>query len=379
MRRQQSQRKGSIVVLSAFLIVVLVGLLAFALDVGYIYVARNQLQRSADAAAMAGAWELLDVNAVSGTFSDGLAMNARSKAEQFAAFNGVLAVHPELAQEDVSVGHIPNPLVPGWTMQTGPSSMLNAVRADVRRDNAQNGKVPLFFARILGQNTISLKASATAAIIVNIGGFRALGEEGETTLGILPFALDEVTWNDMLAGGGSDDWSWNVAEKTLHAGSDGVREVNLFPQGTGSPGNRGTVDIGSSNNSTADIARQIIDGVSKEDLEYHDGKLEFDDCGKLALNGDTGISAGVKDELESIKGQPRIIPIFRTVVGPGNNATYTIVAFVGVRIVDVKLTGKMNQKRVIIQPANVVTRGAIPSTSETRSSYFVYSPVWLVE
>ena len=42
--------------------------------------------------------------------------------------------------------------------------------------------------------------------------------------------------------------------------------------------------------------------------------------GKLYLNGDTGISAGVKDELASIKGQPRIIPIFSTVSGNGNNA-----------------------------------------------------------
>jgi hypothetical protein len=86
----------------------------------------------------------------------------------------------------------------------------------------------------------------------------------------------------------------------------------------------------------------------------------------------------VKDELDSIKGQPRIIPIFRSVVGPGNNATYTIVAFVGVRIMEVKLTGKMNQKRVVIQPANMVVRGAIPASQETQSSYFVYSPVWLV-
>ncbi len=95
----------------------------------------------------------------------------------------------------------------------------------------------------------------------------------------------------------------------------------MFPQGTGSPGNRGTVDIGSSNNSTADIARQIVHGISPSDFAQLGGKLEFDDSGKLYLNGDTGISAGVKDELASIMGQPRIIPIFSTVSGNGNNAT----------------------------------------------------------
>ena len=79
------------------------------------------------------------------------------------------------------------------------------------------------------------------------------------------------------------------------------------------------------------------------------------------MNGDTGISAGVKDELESIKGKPRIVPIFSQVTGPGNNAMYTIIHFAGVRIMEVKLTGKQSGKRVMAQPANVIARGGIPS------------------
>src|SRR5690606_35625254 len=160
-------------------------------------------------------------------------------------------------------------------------------------------------------------------------------------------------------------------------GGGGSLEVNLYPRATGSPGNRGTVDIGLSNNSTRDIARQIVHGISHSDLAHHGGKLELDENGELELNGDTGISAGVKDELASIMGQPRIIPIFSKVVGPGNNAQYTIVQFVGVRIMEVRLTGSMSGKKVIVQPAKVVARGGIPRTDE-QSSYFVYTPVWLV-
>jgi hypothetical protein len=137
------------------------------------------------------------------------------------------------------------------------------------------------------------------------------------------------------------------------------------------------VDIGSSNNSTADIARQIVYGISSADLGHHGGKLEFDENGELELNGDTGISAGVKDELASIKGKPRLIPIFSTVVGPGNNAQYTIVHWAGIRIMDVKLTGAMSQKRVIVQPCPMVVQGALPSSGETSS--YVYSPVVLVK
>jgi hypothetical protein len=160
-------------------------------------------------------------------------------------------------------------------------------------------------------------------------------------------------------------------------GGDGIKEVNLFPQGTGSSGNRGTVDIGSSNNSTSDIARQIVDGITPADLAHHGGELTFDDDGELHLNGDTGISAGVKDQLTSIIGKPRIIPIFNQVVGPGNNADYTIVKFVGVRVMGVKLTGSMSSKHVTIQPCNVIAKGGKYQPGATGSQY-IYSPVWLV-
>ncbi len=106
-------------------------------------------------------------------------------------------------------------------------------------------------------------------------------------------------------------------------------------------------------------------------------QLEFDANGELFLNGDTGISAGVKDEMTSIIGQPRIIPIFEQVAGNGNNAEYTIVKWQGIRIVGVKLTGSMSQKHVTIQVAPVLSRGVVPSTTTGTSSY-VYSPVVLV-
>ena len=200
----------------------------------------------------------------------------------------------------------------------------------------------------------------------------------ESNLDILPYALDVTTWQNLCNNSGSNSYRWNPESKTVSVGADDFVEVNLFPQGTGSPGNRGTVDIGSSNNSTADIAQQILYGISPADLAYHGGKLEFDSNGKLYLNGDTGISAGVKDELASIIGKPRIIPIFSSVSGNGNNAMYTIVKWQGIRIMAVKLTGSMSQKHVTIQVAPIVTHGVIPATASGTSEY-VYSPVVLIK
>ena len=374
--RNHRRRRGNILALTALLMTALVGFLAFAIDLGYLYAVRVELQRAADSSAIAAAWELIDKDGQVGTqTTTGLASTASSKASQFAALNHVGSVAPTLGSGDVTVGYMSNPTSPGEAFAGTPSGLLpNAVQVRVQRSTAQNGQVPLFFARVLGVDQAALEAQATAAYVSTFSGFRAPADG--SNLNILPFALDEDTWNNLTTAG-TDSWTYNPTLQAVTAGGDGVNEVNLYPQGTGSPGNRGTVDIGSSNNSTADIARQILHGVSAADLAYLGGCLEFNSSGVLHLNGDTGISAGVKDELASIIGKPRLIPIFRSVVGPGNNADYTIVKFVGIRILDVKLTGSMSSKHVTIQPCNVIAKGGIYKEGAMTSQY-VFSPVWLV-
>jgi Flp pilus assembly protein TadG len=54
------RRRGNIVVLSAFLLVVMVALVAFAVDVGLMSMTRTEMQRATDSAALAGAGELIN-------------------------------------------------------------------------------------------------------------------------------------------------------------------------------------------------------------------------------------------------------------------------------------------------------------------------------
>ncbi len=80
------------------------------------------------------------------------------------------------------------------------------------------------------------------------------------------------------------------------------------------------------------------------------GVIQLDPVtGTLILDGNPGLSAGIKDDLEAIKGNPVTIPIYRDSGGNGNNAWYEIVRFASVRIVKVQLTG--GNKHVIVQPA----------------------------
>ncbi len=384
-RRQPAARRGAITVLAAIFSIVVLGMVAMSVDIGYILSMKEEMQRTADSAALAACWDYGKNLAERNDDSTSL-QSARATALLFAVNNQVGNEGPtldansaNLASGDLVFGYVDDLYNPNATFDTNSTQLFNAVKVRIRRDSQLNGEVPSFFARIFGHNGQPMYANATAAIVRDVSGFQT--PNGGGTIDLLPFALDLDTWNDWMAESGAgvtDDWTWDAADQVVRSGSDGWFEVNLYPQGTGSPGNRGTVDIGSSNNSTADISRQILYGISADDLAYHGGTLEFDHCGELELNGDTGISAGVKDELVAIKGQPRTIPIFSQVNGPGNNAMYTIVKWMGIRIVDVKLTGPMNKKHVTIQAAPVVGPGVIPSTTVGTSSY-VYSPVVLLQ
>lgn len=373
--QNHKRRAGNVLVLTALMMTLMFAFLAFAVDLGYLTVARTELQRSADAASIAATWDLLNEDALRQEVDPtALVYAARATASQYANANTIINAGPALAQSDVTIGYMANPACRTSSIDTSGLYPPNAVEVRIRRTAEQNGVIPFFFARLMGFTGQAAESKATAAFVSGFSGFQASSSGQNCNL--LPFALDLDTWTDLLAGVGTDNWRWDEGSKTVVAGTDDILECNLYPQGTGSPGNRGTVDIGSANNSTCDLSRQIVHGISPQDLEYMGGKIEFNSCGKLYLNGDTGISAGVKDELASIRGQTRIIPIFESVTGNGNNAQYTIVRFVGVRILDVKLTGSMSSKRLIIQPAIVKAIGGIPSAAAR--SDFVHTPVWLV-
>lgn len=360
---------------------VLVSMLAFAIDIGYIAVSKADARRTADAAALAACWKVYD-GAVSNVNPALLENEVLNAASSIALSNPVCNSGPLLSRQeqnaDFELGYMAS-LSGNDPIVSDNSKPYRAVRVRIQKTEGLNGQVPLYFARIFGQTGRNLSVESTAAMATKIKGFSVPSGGSSNTLDLLPFALDQSTWDAMLAGGGADQYRFDALQNKVLSGSDGIREVNLYPQGTGSPGNRGTVDIGGANNSTSDIARQIVHGISEDDLIDLGKPLVLADDGKMSLNGDTGISAGVKDELASIIGQTRIIPIFSNVSGNGNNAMYTIVRWVGVRVLAVKLTGPMNGKYLMVQSAPMIVRNGIPGDASRQWSDAVYSPVVLVK
>jgi hypothetical protein len=361
--------------------VVIVCAIVFAAELGRIGIIQSELQRAADAAALAAAWELAAQFDADEAAPDAIAA-ARTAAQDMVANNPIRGVEPELDlnAENASDGDI----VFGRFTEFGNATAdltpqmadnTNAVKVRVHKDAIRNGASELGLAKWLGIATFGSQATATAAWIREIRGFKTPANSDET-LGILPFAVKIESWNALLAGSGSDLWSWNPDTKNVTSGGDGVLELNIYPINA-APGNFGTVDVGNPNNSTTDIKRQINEGVSAADLAYLGGTLDLGEDGTLLLNGDTGISASIGKELANIIGKPRTIMLYTVVTGNGNNAYFTIVKFVGIRIVEVKLTG--NPKRILVQPAVHITGSVIPGDGGDNTSDSVYSPVILVK
>jgi hypothetical protein len=164
-----------------------------------------------------------------------------------------------------------------------------------------------------------MKWLVTAALLL-----LAFPAHAQPNIGLLPFALDSAAWEPDGAG----------------------VELNVFPVGTGCHANYGLLDIGKPNNGIHDVVRQILEGVSAEDLSYHDGNLME---GEVDLPGVPGMNAAIAGALMEIIGEPRLVAVFTEVTDTGGaNCLYTVVQWVPVRVVDVRLTA--NPKFVIIQP-----------------------------
>lgn len=164
-RLKRINNKGIAIVYLALMIVVLVAFVGLAVDIGYMYIAKGQLQNAADSAALAGAAKLPQ---------DSISPNTvvRSEAKKFAEKNIVV---PSITQVQVasdgtnSLSNSNDIIIGRWDRTSGfrdGVTPFNAVKARARRStDSPGGPVNLFFARVMGWETMNTSATAVAAMI----------------------------------------------------------------------------------------------------------------------------------------------------------------------------------------------------------------------
>jgi len=204
-------RRGTIAVMASFLAVVLLGMVAFAVDIGYVLSAQEELQRTADAAALTTVWEFSQQLA-DGNDKSAASQAARPTASVYGASNTVAnqPVNVDLNAGNsvgggVVFGHIDNFFNPSAVLDPSAVSSFNAARVTIARGDGLNDELPMFFARIFGHARQTITADATAAVVRDVPGFTAPSDG--SNLGMIPIALDLETWDAMLAGAGDDNWS----------------------------------------------------------------------------------------------------------------------------------------------------------------------------
>ncbi|MGZ0166964.1 MAG: TadE/TadG family type IV pilus assembly protein [Planctomycetales bacterium] len=367
--RPVSRRRGGILVISAFVAVMVFAFAAFTVDFGFVVLVKQQLQTASDAAALAAAQELitpLELGVAAGSPAETAALaTARTAAVDVAAehpngYSDTTVLYPN---SDIQFGNrtwdfATNSWVTTWGV--GP---YNTVRTKASRVTSNGDSLTLLFAPIIGHQSADVSEESVASLIPGVGF--AAGGGGMSP--ILPFAVDIDSWMTLQGATGPDNWTWDEATGQVSPGPDGVPELKIFPSlpdETLPSGNRGTINIGNPNNSTADLSRQISNGVNSGDFAYHGGSIDFSG-GPIVFSGDPGLSAAIKDEVEGIIGEPKALVLYTEVSGNGANSAYTCVRFAGARIMDVKLTGPMSLKRVIVQPAAVFDSHVIAGPTDT--------------
>ncbi|HIQ20706.1 MAG TPA: hypothetical protein EYH34_05675, partial [Planctomycetes bacterium] len=152
------RRKGTVLVLSALLMLVLMAMLACSVDLGYMYAIKAELSRAVDAAALAGAGSLVDGSQVAQLRAADFMLRNRvgsqvllEEQDRDTLLEAWLAEH--VNDFEVQVGH--------WDTQarvfTQSDYLPSAVRVSARYSNA-----PFFFARVLGFQDFDIQAEAIA-------------------------------------------------------------------------------------------------------------------------------------------------------------------------------------------------------------------------
>jgi Flp pilus assembly protein TadG len=199
--------EGAVAIMTVFILVALLGMASLAIDMGQIYFVRNDLQNTADGAALAAAGKLITTqNGVAVRDANAAQQAALTVAQRQRQLAGLPDVDPSTRNDlTITFGE--------WNLKTsdpktawteigstcGSTSNANAIRITLRRGvGTVTGPVINLLAGIFGVNTSDVAATATAY----------LGYTNEVQTGGIqvPLALPSAGPNSPLASNGPAGW-----------------------------------------------------------------------------------------------------------------------------------------------------------------------------
>jgi Putative Flp pilus-assembly TadE/G-like len=268
--RTQNQR-GQATVITVVFLVVLLGMAALVLDIGSWYRAKRAAQSTADAAALAGAQALPNT------------ANASTLAQQYASKNG-----------GIGTGNVTF------------STKLNAndtITVKVKRT------APGFFAKIFGFGTVNVGGTATAR-----------SEPVSKVTGVAPIT---VHWKQPLlhCAGGGNNITCNPDFGPSYMTTLDLEDLHQPGSGSGS-GAFGLINL--DQNSGGNIGADVL---SDWLLHGYDGYLPLGNYNSApSSNFNNSQFTGAMTQM---LGTELLFPVYRVLKGPGSNALYDIIGWVG--------------------------------------------------
>jgi len=153
---ERSNERGVSILIIAVSMVFVLAMAGLGIDLASLYVGKNQAQRAADAAALAGALAFVDNGCATGSTGGGLTSTcmaiARQRAEAVGNQNLIAGTSPAIGDGDIS---FPN--------QTSSDPQIQVVAGRGTYNGVDHANpMPTFFMKIFGVTTASVSATATA-------------------------------------------------------------------------------------------------------------------------------------------------------------------------------------------------------------------------
>lgn len=309
-RRLSYQRSAAVAVWVAVSIPVIAGFTAVGIDLSRLHSAKNELQRAADAAALAAAGALTGAD---GEYLDAVVLDV---AQDIADRNVVIEGSVELAPEDVVLGRASyNHETGRWTWEGGTDTTPNGVQVTLRRtEGSPSGPVPTYFGRVVGKGHVDLSATARAAIApraiaIVVDDGQDMNDDSELIHeAALPIMNLQQVWQDLGSPtfGNMVDWNtlvyWNGNPNQLleNLGLDDLP----YPEGLGGSWSNWTTFV--KNRTLPGYRKQyglktFIDYINNEESSYNHSPL-LADTRQQPLYTEKQIVNRFVDYLESLGG-----------------------------------------------------------------------------
>ena len=283
MRRVERERGGATVFV-AILLVVLVGMVAFAVDAGALYQERRELQNAADAASLA--------------IAEDCALNI-----QCDYFSGLSTAYDYADANSSDNAAEIDDLTIDMTAQT-----VEVLSSTLEAESGATVLAPIF-AQILGFNGSTVRAEATAA----------WGYASE--LRTLPIIFSDCEWRKygLPAGPLQPGPTYTGSPSTIYFhGSE--ETCHASPSGQDMPGGFGWLDSNGFCEATVEVGTWV--GIDP-------GASPPNDCDPTPM--------------EDIVGTIQFIPFFDDILGTGNNATYHVAGFAALYVTGYNFGGQYKE------------------------------------